>query len=515
MKLAQVMQEIAYQFNANAQSENEGSKSWPQSDVIGISTDTRSLKPGELFFALDGRRLHGSAFVKEALAKGAVAAVIHDESANSDLSDSGLVLKVPEVTEALALASANFFGHPDRAMVLTGVTGTNGKTTTACFIHQMLNDHKGPSGLLGTIDNMIGDQKVPSLFTTPPAPELHAALRKMADAGNACAVMEVSSHGLAQNRVFGIEFNTGVFTNISHEHLDFHQNLDNYREAKCLLFRHSQISVLNADDSSYGYLKAAAKGPVVTYSLSSGSVDFRGEYLGQEGRKGCFNLYFGGQCLPVCMNFIGRYNVSNALAAIAAAYVQGVEPENAVVSLEKVAPISGRMQHIDLGQPYLAIVDYAHTPDGLLQVLATLREAAKHGRIISVFGARGERDSLKRPIMGQIAGKGADFTILTTDCPYGEDPQTIIESVAKGIEEVGGNYRIIPDRAEAILEACKMAHPGDVVLVTGRGHETVQHLQNGDRFLDDRECLSQAINALCDSQDTRRPPIPEKVNKTI
>jgi UDP-N-acetylmuramoyl-L-alanyl-D-glutamate--2,6-diaminopimelate ligase len=509
MILAQVMQDIAYQYDAppGHAKQDSANNSLPQSNVIGISTDTRSLKQGELFFALDGRHLRGSVFAKEALAKGAVAVVIHDDPAARDLGDagnlasSGLVLRVPEVSEALAWASANFYGHPEREMMLTGVTGTNGKTTTACFIHQILSDHKGPSGLLGTIDNMIGDQKVPSLFTTPPAPELHAALRKMVDAGNVCAVMEVSSHGLAQNRVFGIEFNTGVLTNITHEHLDFHQNLENYREAKSLLFRHSQISVLNADDASYGYLKAVAKGPVITYGLSPGDVNFRGEYLGQEGRKGYFNLYVGDRCLPVCMNFIGRYNVSNALAAIAATYVQGIEPEKAVTSLEKVAPISGRMQHVDLGQPFLAIVDYAHTPDGLLQVLATLREAIKQGRIISVFGARGERDRLKRPIMGRVAGKGADYVILTTDCPYGENPLTINESVAKGIEEVGGNYRIIPDRAEAILEACKMALPGDAVIVTGRGHETVQHLENGDRFLDDRECLAQALNTLRDSTE--------------
>lgn len=511
MILAQVMQGISCKYDTPT---GNGSYSLLQSNVFGISTDTRSLKPGELFFALDGRRLHGSMFVKEALAKGAAAAIIHDESVDSDLMESGLVIRVLEVTEALALASANFYGHPEREMTLVGITGTNGKTTTACIIHQILNDHKGTCGLLGTIENMIGVQKTPSLFTTPPAPELYAVLRKMVDAGNTCAVMEVSSHGLAQNRVHGIEFNTGVFTNISHEHLDFHQNLDNYREAKSRLFRHSQVSVLNADDPGYGYLKAIAKGAVVTYGLSSGSVDFRGEYLGQEGRKGCFNLYFGGQCLPVCMNFIGRYNVSNALAAIAAAYVQGVEPEKAVASLEKVAPISGRMQHIDLGQPFLAIVDYAHTPDGLLQVLATLREAVKQGQIISVFGARGERDSLKRPIMGQIAGRGADYVILTTDCPYGENPLAINESVAKGIEEVGGNYRIVPDRADAIFEACKMAHPGDAVIVTGRGHETVQHLEEGDRFLDDRECLAHAINALHGSQD-KRDTFPEKVTKSI
>ena len=511
MILTQVMQGISWQYNEQASND---SNSLPQSDVSGISTDTRSLKPGELFFALDGRHLHGSAFAKEALAKGAAAAVIQDASADNDLIESGLVIRVSEVTEALALASANFFGHPEREMTLIGITGTNGKTTTACIIHQILNDHKGTCGLLGTIENMIGVQKISSLHTTPPAPELYAVLRKMADAGNACAVMEVSSHGLAQNRVYGIEFNTGVFTNISHEHLDFHQNLDNYREAKSLLFRHSQVSVLNADDPGYGYMKAIAKGSVVTYGLSSGTVDFCGEYLGQEGRKGCFNLYFGSQCLPVCMNFIGRYNTSNALAAIAAAYVQGIEPEKAIASLEKVAPISGRMQHIDLGQPFLAIVDYAHTPDGLLQVLATLREAVKQGRIISVFGARGERDSLKRPIMGQIAGRGADYVILTTDCPYGENPLTINESVAKGIEEVGGNYRIIPDRTEAIFEACKMAYPGDAVIVTGRGHETVQHFEDGDRVLDDRECLAYAINALQNNQDKRRYVIPEKVNKS-
>lgn len=511
MILAQVMQGIS--CKCDVQTGNDG-KPLLLSEVFGISTDTRSLKPGELFFALDGRRLHGSAFVKEALTKGAVAAVIHTESADSDLIESGSVIRVLEVTKALALASANFCGHPERKMALTGITGTNGKTTTACMIHQILNDHKGTCGLLGTIENMIGVQKIPSLFTTPPAPELYAVLRKMVDAGNACAVMEVSSHGLVQDRVYGIEFNTGVFTNISHEHLDFHQNLDNYRAAKSLLFQHSQVSVLNADDPSYEYLKAVAKGTVVTYGLSAGSVDFRGEYLGQEGRKGCFNLYFGGQCLPVCMNFIGRYNTSNALAAIAAAYVQGIEPEKAIVSLEKVAPISGRMQHIDLGQPFLAIVDYAHTPDGLLQVLSTLREAVKQGRIISVFGARGERDSLKRPIMGQIAGKGADCVILTTDCPYGENPLTINESVAKGIEEVGGNYRIVLDRAEAIFEACKMARPGDAVIVTGRGHETIQHFEDGDHFLDDRECLAHAINVLHGCQGSR-DAISEKAKKSI
>jgi len=501
MILAQVMQGISCQRSAQSGNDNS-SLLLLQADISGISTDTRSLKPGELFFALSGRRLHGAAFVKEALARGAAAAVISEELSNNDndLLESDQVIRVPEITEALALASANFFGHPERELTLIGITGTNGKTTTACMIHQILNDYKGPCGLLGTIEIKIGNEKIPSLYTTPPAPELFAILRKMADAGNTGVVMEVSSHGLAQNRVYGIEFNTGVFTNISHEHLDFHKSLENYRAAKSLLFRRSQVSVLNADDLNYEYLKAIAKGLVISYGLSSeaADLDFRGEYLGQEegGCKGCFNLYFSNQCLPVRMNFVGRYNASNALAAVAAAYTQGIEPEKAARALEKVAPISGRMQHVDLGQPFLAIVDYAHTPDGLLQALSATREVVKQGRIISVFGARGERDSLKRPIMGQIAGRSADYVILTTDCPYGENPVAISKSVARGIEEVGGHYRIVPDRAEAIYEACKMAHPGDAVIVTGRGHETIQHLNDSDHFLDDRECLAHAIKTL-------------------
>lgn len=470
-------------------------------DVTGLAVDSRKVKPGDLFFGLRGRNFDGKDYAADAVARGAVAAVV---PAGSGLK--GPYVEVPDVHEALALASASFWGNPAEQLSLIGITGTNGKTTTAHLARRILEEKGFSCGMIGTVYHVVGGRRIPSENTTPLAHELHQLLRNMVDAGDTHVVMEVSSHGLALKRVFGLHFAAGVFTNLTHEHLDFHGNFEAYLAAKGILMQQSHTSVLNLDDPAFDRLREMAAGPVLSYSLDE-QADLQGLHCEQVGRGERFVLKVGGASMTVELPFPGRYNVSNALAAAGIAHALGIPLPVIVGGLEKAEPVPGRMEFVDMGQSFQAIIDYAHTPDGLAKALATVREVTP-GRIISVFGGRGERDRLKRPVMGRIAGTYADIVVVTTDCPYGEEPQGIAVQVAQGLDEVNARYFMVADRGLAIREACRMAREGDTVIVTGRGHESHQHFADRDVPFDDRDAMRKALRELVVSEPARYREIP-------
>lgn len=461
----------------------------PDIVVTGLCIDSRLSGPGDLFFGIPGRHSHGQEFAAAAVSRGAVAAVLLEGT-----SFQGPRIEVADVNLALAAAAANFYGHPADRLQLVGVTGTNGKTTTTHFIHRILREAGFRAGMVGTVCHVAGGRAFPSDNTTPIASELHALFRTMVDAHDTHAVMEVSSHGLAFGRVSGLCFAAGVFTNLTHEHLDFHGDLQSYLEVKSRLFSQSAVSVLNVDDPAFDALKGAARGRVLTYSMAS-PADVCGRFAGHTLDGSDFELRLDGHKRNVHIRFPGRYNAANALAAAGAAFAIGIPIDVIATGLALTEPIPGRMEQVRVGQPFGAIVDYAHTPDGLAKALTTLRETTR-GRVISVFGARGERDSLKRPIMGQVAGALADFVIVTTDSPYGEDPARISAAVVNGLEEAQARYMKIPDRADAIRQACSMAQPGDVVVVTGRGHEKHQNVGGREVAFDDCETMRLTIAGL-------------------
>lgn len=455
-------------------------------DITGLTVDSRTVKPGDLFFGLRGRNCDGKDYAAAAIDRGATAAVV---PVGSGLQ--GPYIEVPDVLETLAAASANFHGHPAGRLQLIGVTGTNGKTTTTHLARRILEEAGLSCGMIGTVYHIVGGRKVPSGNTTPLAPELHELLARMADAGDTHVVMEVSSHGLTLKRVHGLGFAAGAFTNLTHEHLDFHGDFEAYLAAKGTLLKHSRVSVINMDDPAFERLSAMAGGSILSYSLEQ-SADLQGMHCERVSRGERFILQAGGESVSVELPFPGRYNVSNALAAAGVAKAVGIPLPVISRGLEKADPVPGRMEFVDMGQPFRAIVDYAHTPDGLTKALSAVREVTP-GRIISVFGGRGERDRLKRPVMGRIAGTMADIVVVTTDCPYGEDPGGIAVQVAEGLDEVNASYFVVPDRGQAIREACRMARSGDTVIVTGRGHESHQHFPDRDVPFDDRDVMRKAL----------------------
>ena len=441
----------------------------PDRDLKGLALRGQDAGPGDLFIALPGARGHGLAWEKEAVDRGAVAV----------FSDRAGALDVPYLLHSrprdiLARLSLGFYGDPQKSLTLTGVTGTTGKTTTARLIHFILS-RRGPSGFLGTTHYQVGDEILPSLYTTPEAPLLAAMLRRMADAGCRHAVMEVSSHALAQNRIEGLEFQTAVFTNLGRDHLDFHGTPMEYFAAKCRIFDHlapNGTAVLNAGDPKVGSIRLPGKN-VITFSLE-GPADitapaFRFTERGVEG-----TLNIGGAADSFTAPLFGKHNIANVLAACAALTALGVPAGEIREGLAAFPGVPGRLQRVDLGQKFHVFVDYAHTPEGFEHILTTAREVFQN-KIITVFGCGGDRDRGKRPLMGKIAGRLSDIVILTTDNPRSEDPAEICREISEGVFASGQQkVLIVLDRAEAIRQALLMANPHFVVMLLGKGHETAQ-----------------------------------------
>ena len=457
----------------------------PDTEITGIAYDSRAVEPGYLFVAIRGFAADGHRFIPMALEKGA-AAVLCEEAFD------GPAVVVEDSRLALALCSANWFGHPAREMTFVGVTGTNGKTTSTYLLKTILEEQLGAKvGLVGTIQNMIGDRVIETERTTPESFELQKLFREMADAGCTHVVMEVSSHALVLSRVAGIRFSVGLFTNLTQDHLDFHKTMEEYKKAKALLFTMSDHSVLNADDPAWAYMAASAAGDVLTYGQHE-KADLMANNAVLHSDSVEFDAVLAGQTVPVRLGIPGGFTVYNALGVLGAALKLGVSLPDAAVSLRTAQGVKGRVEVVPTpGRDYTVLIDYAHTPDSLENVLRSVRGFCK-GRLISVFGCGGDRDNTKRPIMGEIGARLSDIAVVTSDNPRTEDPHAIIAEILAGIPDQS-NCLVVENRRQAIRRAMAIAEKDDIIVLCGKGHETYQILGTEKTHLDEREEVAAAL----------------------
>lgn len=471
--------------------------------VSGLEYDSRRIKPGDLFVAIKGESSDGNKFIDRAIAAGAVAVVT--DSSSEKVREGVAWALVPHGRRALAKLSANFYKRPAERLAITGITGTNGKSTTAFLVESILRAAGRKSALIGTIEYHVAGQVLPAPHTTPEALDLNRILSQALGDGATEGVMEVSSHALAQQRVYGVPFDVAIFTNLTRDHLDYHRTMDEYFAAKQILFEGCgtdapRIAVLNTDDE-YGQklVKISKKhgSQVLTYGLSKG--DFRAENVQITSRGTRFDLIAQDDKIPLFSPLIGKVNVYNILAACAAGYGRGCKHEAIARGIENLARVPGRFERVDCEQPFTVVVDYAHTDDALRNLTALAREfvqqAGNHGRVITVFGCGGDRDRAKRPLMGEAAGHGSDFVVLTSDNPRSEDPLAIINDAMVGLQRSGAKYRMDPDRKAAIALAIGEAGAGDVVLIAGKGHEKVQVTRDGSVPFDDVEVAQEALQS--------------------
>jgi UDP-N-acetylmuramoyl-L-alanyl-D-glutamate--2,6-diaminopimelate ligase len=450
-----------------------------------LTCDSRSILPGSLFVALRGSVYDGHQFVKDAADAGAGAAVVDTVCESVDLPQ----IRVSDTLAALPRIAANFYGHPSRAMRMIGITGSNGKTTSTLILENILQGYGESVGLIGTIEYHYANQKIEASNTTPLPHELQRLLHEMLQAGCTCVVMEVSSHGLVLHRVDEIVYDIALFTNLSQDHLDFHKDMDDYREAKKLLFTHhlkpDGLIILNRDDQAgRTYEQELTHQNILTYSIRC-DADFRATeiQLGIDGSQ--FNLHTPGGSREIETRLIGRHNVENLLGVTAAAWAYGVPLDRIVEGIQTFNAVPGRLESIENSIGAQVVVDYSHTPDALEKCLEAL-QAIPHERIITIFGCGGDRDRKKRPLMGEIALRLSDVTIVTSDNPRTEDPDRIIEDIVAGMTS-GKSYRVIPDRHEAIRAGVEELDTGDILLIAGKGHENYQILGRQKVHFDDRE----------------------------
>jgi len=465
----------------------------PVGEVHGLAYDSRQVEEDSLFFAVPGVHVNGHDFVPQAVERGALAVVVERELPGLSVPQ----LVVERSRDALADAADAWFGHPSRSLQVVGVTGTDGKTTTCFLADAVLRAAGRRPGVIGTVELQVGDERMPNenRNTTPEALELQALLADMVAAGNDSVVMEATSHGLAQARTRNVDFDIGILTNLTSEHLEFHGTLENYRAAKAMLFEQAPIAILNGDDPSFDYFRERAAGSVVTYGLAA-DAEVRASAVDATANGTAFDATIGDWSGRVTLRLAGSFNVHNALAAMALAKVEGIDLDLAARSLGDVVRVPGRMETVDLGQPFGVVVDYAHTAASLGKVLRVLRPLTR-GRLIAVFGSAGERDPTKRPAMGRVAGELADVTIVTDEDPRLEDPRTINEAIADGARSAGAHdgesLFVIDDRPAAINHAIGLAQEGDVILLAGKGHEkTIVYGAEG-RWWDEQEVARRAL----------------------
>ncbi len=464
-------------------------------EIRQVSCDSRKVRPGALFFALRGAKADGNTFIQDALKRGAVA-IASEEPAPGTIPAGVVWIQVREARKALGITAANFLGHPANALQLVAVTGTNGKTTTTSVVDAIVKASGAKTGLFGTIayHTPLGDYPAPN--TTPESVDLQGFFAEIRDAGGAYAVLEASSHSLAMDRLWGCHFQAAVFTNLTREHMDFHKTFEDYFAAKKRLFEGTgagapEVAVLNADDE-FGQRLAGLAKKTVTYGLESDAdITTKKFQLTFDGLM--FTAHTPNGRVHVVSRLVGRINVYNILAAIGAA--QALDLSNDVIEngIRNLESVSGRFQRIDLGQPFLVIVDYAHTDDALENLIRTARELNPKGRIITLFGCGGEKDRTKRPVMGEVTGRLSDLTILSSDNPRREDPLKIISDLIVGLQKTAGKYLIEPDREKAISMAMEEARSGDIVLLAGKGHENYQILADRTIAFDDREMARRAL----------------------
>jgi UDP-N-acetylmuramoyl-L-alanyl-D-glutamate--2,6-diaminopimelate ligase len=469
MKLSDILYDIEYFPYGSVDTE-----------VRGITYNSKKVRKNFIFVAMHGQHVDGAKFIPEAINAGA--SVIVSEGYTETANATRIVVRNAKL--ALARLSANFYRHPDAALTMIGVTGTNGKTTITYFLESLFGKVGLKTGIVGTVNYRYGGTVITAPNTTPQSSDLYRILRGMAGQKTDIAVLEVSSHALAQGRVEGIEFDTAIFTNLTRDHLDYHITMEDYFKAKSLLFttylarnkkNNPKFAIINTDDPWGRRLIELIKQPttILTYGLASGA-NFRAENI-KMGHTGCeFLLSSPAGKKRMKLRHIGKHNIYNALAAAAAGTANGLSLDAVIYGIENAPPAPGRLQKVDEGQPFLVVVDYAHTDDALVNVLTTLRQLDP-ARLITVFGCGGDRDRSKRPVMGEAATRLSDFVFLTSDNPRCEDPQRIALDIEVGIRrQHRSNYKVILDREDAIAAAINMAQKGDIILLAGKGHEVYQ-----------------------------------------
>ena len=472
--------------------------------VAGVEYDSRKVRPGTVFVAMKGETSDGNRFIDQAIAAGAVAIVT--DSAVETPRPNVAWAQVVHGRRALARLSANFYKRPAERIANTGITGTNGKSTTAFLIESIFQAAGRKTALVGTIEYHVAGKILPAPHTTPESLELNRLLSEALGVGVTEAVMEVSSHALEQQRVFGIPFDVAVFTNLTRDHLDYHGTMEEYFRAKQVLFEGCgteppRAAVLNTDDE-YGrqLVKVCKKksAVVLTYGMNSG--DFHAEAVEVIPRGTRFQMVTPFGKIPIWSPMIGTVNVYNVLAASAAGYARDCSAEAIAKGILALTHVPGRFERVDCGQPFTVVVDYAHTDDALRNLTALAREfvdrAGLKGKVVTLFGCGGDRDRSKRPLMGEAAGRGSDFVVLTSDNPRSEDPLAIMNDAVVGLQKSGAKYSMEPDRRKAIAFALQQAGPGDIVLLAGKGHEKIQTTKEGTVPFDDVEIARESLAAL-------------------
>ena len=480
MKLKELLQGISV-LSATADMEME---------ISNVSYDSRSTKPGELFVAMRGFETDGHAYIGKAVTAGA-AAVLCERPPEEHVP----YIQVENSRRALAVLGANFFGHPADTMTMAAVTGTNGKTTTTYLLKAILEQAAGAKvGLIGTNQNMIGSEILPTDRTTPESFELQRLFAGMRDAGCTHVVMEVSSHALALDRVYGVHYAVGIFTNLTQDHLDFHKTMEAYCDAKGILFQNCDVGVYNADDPWSERLMEGAACRKYSYGEREGA-DLRAENISLSASGVMFDAVVNSRRVPIKVGIPGGFMVYNTLDVLGAALALGISVENSARVLAGVPHVKGRVEVVPTpGKAYTVLIDYAHSPDGLRNVLSTVKGFAK-GRTVALFGCGGDRDRTKRPKMGKIAAELADFVVVTSDNPRTEEPAAIIADILPGLEGTAVPYVVVENRVEAIHYCLDHAQPGDVIALCGKGHETYQEINHVKHHMDEREIVAQYLCA--------------------
>lgn len=463
-------------------------------DINKLNYDSRKITKSDVFICVKGYATDGHKYITKAIDNGAKVIVIQDEI---EIKNKNItVIRTSDTRKALAIMGANYYNNPSDKMKIIGITGTNGKTTTAFMIKEILEADNKKVGLIGTIANYIGNEKIHTERTTPESLELQELFAEMVAKGVEYCVMEVSSHSLELDRVFGVKFDVGIFTNLTRDHLDFHKTFENYYKAKFKLFERSRIKVVNIDDN-YGKQVITDLSKLKSENVFSFSVKENSTFKALDEEMGSRSIKFKvnlDKQEEFVLNIPGEYNIYNALGAITTCFKAGIKIESIKEGIEK-AVVPGRCERVgaEYNLPYEIIIDYAHTPDGLENILKTAKAFTK-GRLISIFGCGGDRDKVKRPQMGKISTDIADITIITSDNPRSEEPMDIIKDIKAGLEKE--NYIVIENRKEAIKKSISIAQSGDVIVIAGKGHETYQILKNETIHFDEREVVKEILDSI-------------------